>query len=307
MTSLELPDSWLKDISRVIAVVNGKGGVGKTSIAANLGGLAAYNDQRTLIIDFNRQGNLGEELGYTGRSIDDAGEGLYSALRRGEPLRPAEAVRPNLDIVPGGSALEDLPALLFSRISREGRSSFLAFARCLVPLLPRYDMVFVDCPPENPALEDLILPASRWLLIPTKSDSSSVKGLREVADRFEAAEELNPTLELLGVALFATGASSRAIRREIRADITRDLGDAAPLFEATIRHVERIARDTRNSGKLVHELEEGRMAAVKNPDDTARRRDSVEGLAQDYEDLYQELVAYVAEAEAEGIAEGAEA
>ena len=73
-------------LSRVVAIANGKGGVGKTSLATTLGGLAAAAGYRILLIDLDPQGNVGEDLGYTGSGTGDDGAGLVTALVAGSPI-----------------------------------------------------------------------------------------------------------------------------------------------------------------------------------------------------------------------------
>src|ERR1700712_5236535 len=84
-------------LERTIAVINGKGGVQKTTVAANVGGLLAASGYRVLLVDMDPQGNLAEDLGYTGGEIDDAGQALAASLTFGGPLVPATEVRQNLD------------------------------------------------------------------------------------------------------------------------------------------------------------------------------------------------------------------
>ena len=76
-------------LGRVIAIVNDKGGVGKTSIAANLAGQFAGAGYRCLLIDLNRQANLADDLGYRGSEADDQGAGLLDSVLSGNPLTPA--------------------------------------------------------------------------------------------------------------------------------------------------------------------------------------------------------------------------
>jgi len=84
-------------LGRVVAVVNGKGGVGKTTITANVGGLLASSGYRVLLVDLDPQGNLGEELGYTGHPSDDRGRALAQALVFGGSLVPEADVRQGLE------------------------------------------------------------------------------------------------------------------------------------------------------------------------------------------------------------------
>jgi chromosome partitioning protein len=89
-------------------VVNGKGGVGKTSLTANLAGLYAAAGYRTLAIDLDPQGNLGDDLGYLGAGLSDNGAELVDALRARRAYRPLRDVRPGLDVLAGGPVLSEL-------------------------------------------------------------------------------------------------------------------------------------------------------------------------------------------------------
>ena len=76
-------------LHRTIAVLNGKGGVGKTSITANLGGLFSDAGYRVLLVDLDPQGNLGNDLGYLGAGLGDGGEALSAAGTAGTAPRSA--------------------------------------------------------------------------------------------------------------------------------------------------------------------------------------------------------------------------
>jgi cellulose biosynthesis protein BcsQ len=242
-------------LARVIAIVNDKGGVGKTSIAANLGGQFAGAGYRCLLIDLNRQANLADDLGYRGTDADDQGAGLLGSVLAGTPLVPARDVRPQLDVVCGGARLEDLTPIMVSRLQHRGRTTFRVLGDVLAPIATDYELVFIDCPPESTILSDLALAAARWVLMPTKSDVGGLVGMALVAERFALAQEINPRLGLLGVVLFATGSRSRAVHSEARAAIDKAFGGDSPRFQTTIRHAERTAQDARRLGKLAHELE----------------------------------------------------
>src|SRR4051794_23157663 len=102
-------------LRRTVAVINGKGGVGKTSVTANLAGLYAAAGYRVCAIDLDPQGNLGNDLGYLAAGLADGGAGLHAAAVTGVAPTPLVGVRPNLDVVPGGEQLHDLAAVLQSR------------------------------------------------------------------------------------------------------------------------------------------------------------------------------------------------
>lgn len=286
---------------RTIAVINGKGGVGKTSLVANLGGLLAEAGHRVLLVDLDPQGNLGEDLGYTAAERGDDGLGLFQAVSTGAPLRPLEGIRERLDVVPGGEALHELAGALYARRQRQPEAAATALATSLGAVADNYDLILLDCPPGQDVLQEAALTAAGWALIPTKTDVSSRKGLREVAARFAAARKLNPDLAVLGVVLFGVNRSAKRIEAEARAAIEAELGGTAPVFAATIRHVEASAFDVRERGQLVHELEAAVLAAPKwyerrraQGGETAGLAGSAGALAGDYQALAEEIFVHLA-------------
>lgn len=290
-------------LTRVIALVNDKGGVGKTSVAANLAGQFAGAGYRCLLIDLNRQANLADDLGFRGTGADDLGAGLLGSIIAGTPLVPARDVRPLLDVVCGGARLEDLTPVMVSRLQHHGRSAFRVLGDVLAPIAGDYELVFVDCPPESTILTDLALAAARWVLMPTRSDAGGLVGMTLVADRFALARELNPRLRLLGVVLFGTGTRSSAVHGEARAAIDRAFGGHSPWFDTTIRHAERTAQDARRLGKLAHELEIEAAAqpawweALRMDIRAPRLSPTAAGVAGDYRALGVEVLTALQTAE----------
>jgi len=86
-------------LDRVIAVINGKGGVLKTTLTANIGGMLASSGYRVLLVDLDPQGNLAEDLGYTASDRDDEGRALAQGLMFGGTIEPLSQIRPNLDVI----------------------------------------------------------------------------------------------------------------------------------------------------------------------------------------------------------------
>lgn len=309
-------------LTRVVAVINGKGGTFKTSVVASLGGLAAAAGWRVLVVDFDPQANLTEDLGLA--SSTDEGAHQLQALPTGQTLAPSPTGRDRLEIVYGGHQLHDLQAVMQSRQSRDPEGWRHALAASLGPISEDYDLILIDCPPGSEVLQTLALVAARFALIPTRSDASSRKGLREVARRFSSVRPYNPDLELLGVVRTGITSSAGRIREQVKREIETDLGGAAPVLDTCIRYAEAAAKTARDSGRLPHELEpeleeqrsgvfrrlqearEARKAETK----TGRHRvgiDSIEpllpqsttGLAQDYTSMAQEVFDLIAAAEAD--------
>ncbi|MET7760304.1 ParA family protein [Streptomyces sp. NPDC005389] len=255
--------NW-SELGHVYCFGNGKGGVGKTTCTCNIGGLAAADGLRVLIVDLNVQGNVAEELGYAETELDDEGKGLLTAITLQEAVKPIRNVRPNLDVVPGGRLLRRVPGIIGSPINDQERAAaVLTLARILQPVAKEYDLILIDSPPENEHMMQLALGAARWVVVPVKSDKSSrKKGLKALATDYAAMRQYNPYVTLLGAILFATGANATAIRKTVRDDVEATLGGAAPIFDNVIRFAEAVAVAARDRGKLVYELE---AAASENP------------------------------------------
>lgn len=291
-------------LRRTIAVLNGKGGVGKTSLTANLSGLFADAGYRVLAIDLDPQGNLGNDLGYLGAGLGDGGAALVSSGATGVAPSILGDVRPRLDVVVGGEALHDLAAVLQSRrISARG-GGVTSLAAAIAARAGEYDLTLIDCPPGNDVLQAGALEAARWVLVPTKTDDASRAGLREVARRFADAQKTNPDIALLGVALFGVNSSAKRVIAQARDALTEDLGGPELIFNATVRHVEAAAVDARNRGQLVHELERDVVSRPKwyerlrNPDTQAEPLAASAGvLAEDYQALAEELISRILAAE----------
>src|SRR3546814_11051862 len=140
----------MSNMSRVITFATGKGGTGKTSCAANVAGLAAQAGWRTLLIDLDSQANLGHDLGFSEAEGADNGAHLVNTLVTGGTLTPVLAgVRPNLDVIPGGSKLDDLEDLVLGR-QRRGGDGRILLREDLAGLAQEYDLTTIDPPPSPP-------------------------------------------------------------------------------------------------------------------------------------------------------------
>lgn len=300
-------------LSRAVAVINGKGGVGKTSLTANLSGLIAAAGYRVLAIDLDPQGNLARDLGYKNTPDNDDGLALFSAVTTGQQLRPVTGVRDGLDIVCGGGRIAEMVGALHSRTAR-GVATATAVHDAVAPIAENYDLLLIDCPPGEQQLQQMALTAAEFALIPTKSDSASLDGLVKVAELFGAVRATtNPDLQLLGVVLFGIGVSAKRIAQAARDAVARDLGSSDLVFDARIRHVEGAAVNTRDLGRLVHEIEaelpqaqKTRLAALRDrraggkhradDDGGPRLAASASGLAEDYAALAKEVTDRIAAA-----------
>lgn len=293
-------------LARVVVVAQGKGGVGKTSLVANVAGLAALSGHRVLAVDLDQQGNLARDLGYE----PGDGESLLQAFVAGQPVPVTHGVRPGLDVVPGGPAIGDLLGIAFARSGRGGKDLTDVLHTSLAPVVGEYDLVLVDTPPGERLLVEAALAVASYVVVPTRPDEGSLDGLERVAERCVAARARNPELALLGVCLFGVGARSRRLAESTRETVSELLGQSAPVFDAQIRHLESAAVDARRQGLLVHELEsaataarKGRLAALRarrRPSDELLTRDA-SALAEDYQALAREIMSRVAELESRAV------
>ncbi|MGH3372435.1 MAG: ParA family protein, partial [Nocardioidaceae bacterium] len=276
----------------------GKGGTGKTSCSTNVAGLAAAAGWRTLLIDLDSQGNCGHDLGYRWDGRGDNGDHLVTTLVAGGQLTPVLTdVRPNLDVICGGDRLDDLDDVVAGR-ERRGQDGRSLLRNALADLAGEYDLILVDTPPSRRSpLVLLALAAARYIVVPTKSDRASIEGLQVLGKQIlDIRDTTNPDLEVLGAVLFDLGSSATVIRRNAAEDVNDALGGAAPLLEAVIRHAEQVAVQTREKGKLVHELAEVVHAAepywvaLKEGRRPERVPGTAPALAEDYVLLAQEIL-----------------
>ena len=241
-------------LTRVVAVINGKGGVGKTTLAANSGGLLARSGYRVLLVDTDPQGNLGLDLGYADTERDDDGRSLTAGLLELGEASILREVRPNLDVIVGGPALHSAAAALAA--ARKGTEPRDALARVLAPIAADYDLILVDCPPGNESLQTAAIAAARWAIVPAKADEGTARGLREIAQRLDQVIDINPDLDLLGVALFDIEKQATRVEESARQMVAETVGTSEILFKASIRHSTAVAQQGRGRGLLVHELDE---------------------------------------------------
>ncbi len=297
-------------LARTVAVINGKGGVGKTSITANVAGQLAAADYRVLAVDLDLSGNLKLDLGYIGQ--DDDGKGLVDAIWNDGDIPVITAVREHLDVIPGGRHLEMLAALSLSPVAQDlpGGGVASSFAAKLAGLADAYDLVLLDCAPGNPVLQDMALNTARYVLIPTKTDAAGWDGLRMVGPRVRKARRDNPRLTYLGVVLFAHQTNATRVLKNTQKRL-EEVGDLVPIFDAFIRHSETAAHDCRARGQLAHELARDvtasrreRLALLRNRRGEgnviplpAALSASADSLAGDYEQLTREILLRISDVE----------
>jgi chromosome partitioning protein len=185
-------------MSRVLAVANQKGGVGKTTTTINLATALAIAKQRILVVDMDPQGNLTSGLGLKGQSAP-AGT-IYQALTSDEPPSdPAafviETPVNGLRLIPADRSLTGAEVELVSLPNRERRLRDL-----LAPLRDGFDFLLIDTPPSLGLLTLNALVAADAVLIPLNCEYFALEGLADlVATLRRVRAALNPALDIAGV------------------------------------------------------------------------------------------------------------
>jgi len=186
-----------------IAIINQKGGVGKTSTAANLGAGLAQRGLRMLLIDLDPQGHLTTHFG-----LDEAavGRGTYEVLTSNMPLTEAtHKYSPNISVVP---THVDLAAAETELLTVVGREVILQGALS-APDLP-YDVVLFDCPPSLSVLSLNAMSAASRVLIPVQPHFLALQGAGKLFETIAlVSQRINPKLSVLGIVMCLYDAGTR--------------------------------------------------------------------------------------------------
>jgi len=221
-------------LSRVVAIANQKGGVGKTTTAVNLSASLAAAERKTLLIDADPQGNATSGVGIDAQRLSSS---LYEALLEGEPLAGARLSQvhfANLDVVPATQDLVGAEVELVNRPSRE-----TALRRALRDLRDEYQYVIIDCPPSLGLLTLNVLTAADSVIIPIQCEYYALEGLSQLLNTIKLVQRnFNGALAIDGVLLTMYDARLN-LSRQVAAEAKEYFGSR--MFNMTIPRNVRLA------------------------------------------------------------------
>jgi len=250
-------------VSKIIAIANQKGGVGKTTTTINLAACLALESKRTLLVDIDPQGNSTTGLGVDRTQVT---AGLYHVLDGtrfiGEVLCQTEI--PELLIIP---ATKDLVGAEVELVNAERREYRLKEA--LASVVTHYDYVLLDCPPSLGLLTLNALTAADSLLIPIQSEYYALEGLSAILETMNLVQKgLNPALHLEGIVITMFDSRNR-LSHQVLEEIRSHFPDK--LFNAIVHR----------SVRLSESPSYGKPICLYDPTSTG---------ALDYRELAKELI-----------------
>jgi chromosome partitioning protein len=179
-------------MTKIIAISNHKGGVGKTTSTVNIGAALNQLKKKVLVIDLDPQANLTQSLGIP----EDKNNNIYGAIMGDYTAEPREILK-GFHIIP---ATTDLAAAELELASKIDREFFLK--DLLEPIKESYDYILIDCPPSLSILTLNALTASDEIIIPLQSEFLASKGMSKLVEIIKMVNKrLNPALVIRGVFL----------------------------------------------------------------------------------------------------------
>lgn len=219
--------------ARVLAVVNQKGGVGKSTTAVNLAASLGQLGSKVLLVDLDPQGNATSGFGLNKNQRELC---IYNALLGDASL--AEMIEPveieHVFVVPATIQLAGAEIELVSAMSRETKLRTI-----LLPVRPDFDFIIIDCPPSLGLLTLNALTAADGLIIPIQCEFYALEGLSKLLDSVRLVKtHLNPLLEVFGVVMTMYDSRTR-LAQQVVEEVREFFGDK--VFSALIPRTVRLS------------------------------------------------------------------
>lgn len=199
--------------TKIIAIINQKGGVGKSTTAINLSAALGERGKQVLLVDLDPQGNTTSGFAIDKSQVDYC---IYDVLLNGVAIE--EAIIPDvcegLDLVPATINLAGAEVELVSEMARENR-----LRDAVGSMRGKYDYIFIDCPPSLGLLTVNALVAADKLLIPIQCEFYALEGVTKLLDSMKRVKSrLNPALEIFGI-LLTMYDSRTTLSRQVAAEV----------------------------------------------------------------------------------------
>ena len=248
-------------MTNVIAIVNQKGGVTKTTTTANLGIGLAQEGKKVLVLDNDPQGSLSISLGYPQPDkLPMSMATVMEKIMNDKPYNPKDGIlrhEEGVDLMPANIELSGVEVGLVNAISRES-----IVKQYLDGIKRDYDYVLIDCPPSLGMLTVNALTAADSVIIPVQSQYLSVKGLEQLLQTINKVRwQLNPKLKIDGILL--TMVDSRTnFTKEISALLRGTYGGQLRVFKTEIPHSVRAAEISAEGMSIFKHDPKGKVAAA---------------------------------------------
>ena len=213
----------------IFAVLNQKGGTGKTTTTVNLAAALASLGKKILLIDLDPQANLSYSFGLHSPATGT----IADVLQTKQTLQTILTQKENLSIAPSSVALADVEISLVSKIGREN------ILKNHLKKLNGFDFCFIDCPPSLSVLTVNALNAAHEVLIPAQMEALSLQGLSQLLETIaEVKRVLNKNLKICGIIPSMVN-SRRRLTEEVLSEIEKNM--KAKVFKTRIRECVKIA------------------------------------------------------------------